>query len=545
MTRILESGHPPTPRLSHWLTAPSEGSSAAGVNGYQRAYASVTDAMAGLSAWWASSWPMVVIAVALLVVAMVVSVLFWRVRYAAAGSAVWLEITPPATYPADAGVALWRVLAGFLDRAPRRLWKPASALAAEFHADPAGVRAGVWIAPPLRAEHVAAAIRRVLPGAQIRETTPPIWYAPPSVLGLRPAGGGWAPLIDPAHRPSRTPSDQPGDEPLRAVLDALAARQPGQQAAVQLVITPTGGPLAGLTGALDRVDAAELCRNVATVLLVGLAELLSFLVSELLDLFTGSANSSRTTTRTSGGASRSTTAASTRTGVAGKVADAKRAAGAHLHATLRVAVTTHPTTTSRAVPGPGARRARLRIARDIAGGFDLVVTHSALRARPERNPERLWCRAPGAGFNATLAELAALWHLPTQPHTYGLPAPSARYRAPARQLPRLPLPRTTQRGGAARPPSADGTHHAGGRQDQRPGNDTGPTTPLPPPPERGAGPQGRDSNRPTRPGRPSRPTALWPATTPQGRTNQPLGTRNTGSPAARVVRYRRYGGEPR
>lgn len=292
MTRILESGHRPALGLAQWMIGPPLGSSPDGLDGRQGAFVSVApDAMAGVTSWWASSWPIVVTAVAVLVAAMVVSVLFWRTRYAVAGRAEWLEITPPATYPADAAVALWRVLAGFLDRAPRRPWKPAPALAAEFHADPAGVRAGVWVAPPLRAEHMAAAIRRVLPGAQIRHTTPPVWYAPPSVLQLRPAGGRWAPLIDPAHRPSHASRDQPGDEPLRAVLDALADRQPGQQAAVQLVITPTGGPLPGLVAGLDRVDPAELCRNVTTFLLAGTAELLSFLVSELLDLFTGSSGS--------------------------------------------------------------------------------------------------------------------------------------------------------------------------------------------------------------------------------------------------------------
>ncbi|GAA5168964.1 hypothetical protein GCM10023321_63800 [Pseudonocardia eucalypti] len=541
MTRILESGHRPALGLAQWMIGPPLGSSPDGLDGRQGAFVSVApDAMAGVTSWWASSWPIVVTAVAVLVAAMVVSVLFWRTRYAVAGRAEWLEITPPATYPADAAVALWRVLAGFLDRAPRRPWKPAPALAAEFHADPAGVRAGVWVAPPLRAEHMAAAIRRVLPGAQIRHTTPPVWYAPPSVLQLRPAGGRWAPLIDPAHRPSHASRDQPGDEPLRAVLDALADRQPGQQAAVQLVITPTGGPLPGLVAGLDRVDPAELCRNVTTFLLAGTAELLSFLVSELLDLFTGSSGSTnrRGSTGTVAGASRPATATGTRTGLMGKAADAKRTAGAHLHATLRVAVTTHPTNTSPALPGPRARRARLRLARDIAAGYDLVTTHATLHTRPARNAERLWCRAPGAGFNATLAELAALWHLPAQPHTYGLPAPSARNRAPARQLPRLPLPRTARRTGSSRPTNTGNSNDAPAPGDRRPGPDGGPTPP-PSPPGRGAGSQ-PGFNQPTRPGRPIRATAPRPSS-----TSAPLANRDTSSPAPRAGRYRRYGGEPR
>jgi hypothetical protein len=149
---------------------------------------------------------------------------------------------------------------------------------------------------------------------------------------------------------------------------------------------------------------------------------------------------------------------------AGKALDAKRAAGPHLGATLRIAATTPPTRTR--TRGGGRRghdggRARA-IAVDIAAGYDLITTATPLHGRWIHGGEPVMLRtpAPGGGFVATLPELAALWHLPGEPDRYQLPAAATTQRRPGLTLPRAgpthrgdtPAPRHTGPSRPNRPP---------------------------------------------------------------------------------------------
>ena len=365
-------------------------------------------------------------------------------RYHRAQRAVWVEITPPPAMPAEGALAMWRILAGCLRRARRGF--PAPVLAVEWFADPSGVRAGIWIPASIPAGQVGDALTRAWPGARATHTHPPVWHYTPTLLELTPTRGGWAPLTDPTHKPGPRGTS---DEPLRAVLDALAQRGPGEQASVQLVITeatglkawlartlPTTRPCRGLAG-----GAVRLLRAAAPALLGTLAGALAAAIIGLLDILGPGPFTTRkpTTTRP-----RTTSRTGTGTPTDGfghhpvdpglasdlRATEIKRAT-AHLHATLRVAVSTaRPELTAgrRGRRGPGGAGAGAAAA--IAAGFDLATTRTPQRARRARSAEPVYLRTPGDGFPATLTELAALWHLPAQPLLYRIAAPTAADRAP-------------------------------------------------------------------------------------------------------------------
>jgi hypothetical protein len=396
--------------------------------------------------------------VVLVAVAVAVRVAVLRRRAAAweAAAGLWWEITAPARPTPGASVAACQAIGGVLRRTHRRgLLPPRVAL--EFLAAPtiatdpgaadesaAGVRVAVWVPPRMPGATLIAALRAALPGAVIApaETGSP-WPAPTgarggkpgravSVVELSPQGGVWAPLIDPTIAPRTGGGAGTGwagprveAEPLRAVLAALArcaaTHGPGEVAGVQLVVRAAPAGRSSFLGAGGGGVGAGL------VQLLGRA--VSVLALELLDIFTPG-RPPRATSRTAGEARRAPVDPVQAAAV--KAHDAKRAAGPHLAVTLRVAVAT-------AAGAPeGVRRARLAA---ILGGYDLVTTplHTHPR-RGRRAAERLAARLPGTWFMATTAELAALWHLPTDPARHGLSAPPARDITPPPVLPRLRAP---------------------------------------------------------------------------------------------------------
>jgi hypothetical protein len=395
--------------------------------------------------------------------------------YRTAEGAVWLAITPPADLPADGGVALWRMVAGRLRRTRRPGWRglftPPARLAVEWWADSGGVRPGVWVPASLSAGTVADAIRRAWPGARVSFTHPPVWHVPPTGhLELSPTGGAWAPLIDPHSRPPRggsAPNQAAGVEPLRAVLAALATRRPGEQACVQLVVTRSRGVFAELAGTLSGgrggAGLAGALRALAPALLGTIAGSIALIALGLVDLFVPGESSLARRRRP-----RSTTARATDPVViaARKAADAKRANGPHLRATLRIAVNTSTSTRT-----SGRDRDHLRGARgaatDIAAGYDLVLTGAELSGRWARHSDAVATRAPGGGFTATLEELAALWHLPSEPGRYRLPDPAAVRRRAGLGLPATtanPYTDPARRDGGPRRPSGRGPAEPPGRR---------------------------------------------------------------------------------
>lgn len=488
-----------------------------------------------LARWWAAGWP---VAWALVVLGLVAG-LVWARRIAADWSAVgeaqWVEVTPPATGLApDAAAGLARLLAGFLRRGRvggtaggARWWGPSPRLALEWWADPSGTRVGVWVPGSVNPDRVAATVRRAWPGARVRVGfPPPMFDHPATVAELLPTGGRWAPLIDPAPR-GRTgwaPRRGGGEGSGRAVLDALAWRRPGEQACVQLVITGGRGSAGGALAGLLRAAAPALLGTLA-----GAIAAAGLFVIDLITpghgptpLGNGRSRAAHAGRGSDWGWSESGPGAPPADPVAAGVA-VKRATRPHLHVTMRVAV---------AVAGTGrSDRERGAVARglvaDIAAGYDLIATHSPLRTRWRR-----WLggldqstRVAGGGFQATLAEVGALWQLPEDAPRYNLPRPAARNLPAAPELARLPhLP------GQPPPRASRGDQHSveqGGTDgtDQR----DVPTQPLPLPP---AGPLRPDKHNDPETG---------PGGGPDGGTAQAT----TGADAARRGRSQTAGGGAR
>jgi hypothetical protein len=369
----------------------------------------------------------------------------------------WWEITSPSRPTPGSAVSVWQAIGGVLRRTDRHGRLPRR-VALEILAAPAAptdtgalgagsVRVGVWVPPGMPGVTLVAALRAALPGAVITPTeagSP--WPSTVSAAGkaravsvveLRPAGGVWAPLLDPAANPRPGTGGSGGvgggaggwgsprgeAEPLRAVFAALArcaaAQRTGDVSGVQVVVRATR-----TTGVALLAGAGG--RGLAGGLVGVLARAGSVLALELLDVFTP--GRAATGVRGSGGAVRGPVDPVQAAAV--KARDAKRAAGPHLAVTLRVAAVT-PAGVPEAV-----RRGRVAA---ILGGYDLITT--PLRAHPARGPRaalRLAARLPGAWFAATTGELAAMWHLPADPARHGLAHPPARDLTPPRMLPQIP-----------------------------------------------------------------------------------------------------------
>lgn len=372
-----------------------------------------------------------------------------RLRSAWAAEAVWLCVSPPATLPPNAPLALWQALSGILRRAPRRFPAPSVALAVEFAADADRLRAGIWVPPQIAASSVARAVARAWPGARVSRDEPDPLHTPPARTAGIPAGvtaGGlweavemrppdrWAPLIDPTTAAGRgaTSSRQAsdgGEERLRGLLAGLADRAPGERACAQLIVT-TG---AGWQGSWQGQDA----RWWSGRLIVGALLLVLRALGALLDaLLPGGRPARRTSRHSASATARTQRPADPAAVAAAKARAAKRAAGPHLHATVRVALRVG------ADASPHRRRIRRRLLYEIATGYDLITP--ALRTRPlarARAGQALGIREPGGGFAATLAELAALFHLPGEPTRYNMPAARARTGPGGHNVARIPYRR--------------------------------------------------------------------------------------------------------
>lgn len=338
-------------------------------------------------------------------------------RRRAVAEATWLEITAPARMPAEGSEALPRSLIGAL--ASLRGLSPR--LACELVGEGDRARVGVWVPGGGPVTLVAAAIRGALPGAGVQPTEPPL-LSGQRVWGreLRPRRGPWTPLLS-TTSPGRSvlqPGADTSDEGLRAVLNTVT--EPGRRAFLQLVIAPRArqldepgpgvptdprywGPWA-LRGALRAI----------LIVLTGALEL-------VYNMLTGSPHRSSDTPRGPRAPADAGEAAQAREWAR------KRHERPLVRVTLRVGVINQPRSLGRAV------------AAEVAAGYALALPRAQLRAVPAwRRGRALAGRRRGRGFMATLPELGALWHLPSQPHSYGLPAPSGGVRAPSWSLPRIP-----------------------------------------------------------------------------------------------------------
>ncbi|GAB3275118.1 hypothetical protein GCM10027589_00030 [Actinocorallia lasiicapitis] len=328
-------------------------------------------------------------------VAVAQATLWWARNAWLARSARLVEIAVPPHVEPGSATAWWSQIMGLT--APR--WKRAlfgqPHLAWEFLADHAGTKVQVWVPGAVPPDLVEMAVRSAWPGATV--TTRPA--APPTPRPARSTARGRLTPARPDHYPLLTRHD--GD-PLRALLGALSGLRPGEHAAVQILARPiTGKRLAAA------YRAASALRNGTS----------GTLRAELFDLFTP-----------------------------GRPARARPGELARLFperaveirdilakaAQSRFAVQISYTLTS---DRPG-QTARLRgRAHEIAGTFALFASgHQYLRRlrRPDV-PGRVSRRWMGHGHLMSVAELAAVAHLP-----YDLAAPGIT-RAGARPVPPSPL----------------------------------------------------------------------------------------------------------
>ncbi|MFF0494739.1 hypothetical protein ACFYTQ_37465 [Nocardia sp. NPDC004068] len=356
--------------------------------------------------WVGAYWPLLAV-VSVAVGALGGCVVWWArgVRSAEAARAVWLSVQTPVSVAAgDSAGVFVRGVVGALHRT-RRVGVGARHVVLEVVASAEGARLGVWVPPRVDRAQIAAAITSAWPGAVVTCVT-----APPLVRGRRVTAvevtarqGVWAPWIQPrsAGRPPL------GGDPFGGVLERLSARASGEVGFVQLVL-----------GTYHRATVARFAGKAVVAVL-----------SELLALVRFAVYGPRTTAAPARSGSGAAVSVSPYAAARQRALAAKQAAGLHVTATLRVGV---------ASDGPLPRGRA--VAASIAGGFDAIadsddsgglVTHRARAAA-----YRVSARRPGRAFVATVAEVAALWHLPADAARYGLPVTRSRTRAARPGLPR-------------------------------------------------------------------------------------------------------------
>ena len=394
----------------------------------------------------------VAVVVALLAVALL-AVVEWRGRVRhrrdlAGGQRV--RILPgPRVDPAGA-VMFWQHLLGLL---PHRWYRRrVGHVVFEYTFTADGLEVSVWVPGCVPAGLVAAAARSAWPGS--RTTTEPAGAepvtpgTPDTETGSSSAGvaGGVLRLARPQGLPIRT--DHPVD-PLRALLGAVGPLQPGHAALVQVLARPISGVrlAARAHGGSSAGQVSGVLAWVAGVVAAGLAALVQEFV-ELIVHGPGHRSHGWSSSHT-GLAARSHAADRARStgpgrGVARRVDSVRdraiagkvTGAGGGYRAVIRYLATTTPTN-----PSPDSARtadhASVGRAHAMASAFAEFSGHNHYRRRPLRRPHAtITGRRLRGGDAVSVAELAALAHLPTDDHVPGLRRAGAAAIAPPPQVPR-------------------------------------------------------------------------------------------------------------
>ena len=379
-----------------------------------------TDAApATTAAFVRAHWPLMLAALAALIAVRVGWVigrrLVWR-RHAT--QARWLEIVPPVSATPAATVGLWRLLATALPASPRWAWRP-HRLVWEVHADPKGMRCGLWLPPGVNPTAVLRLLQRAWPGARAEQTRPPA-FAPGSTVvavALRATQPEWLPLVDdpaPARGQRWEAGAPPEEDRLRAVYDGLAAA--GRTGGGLLQVHVTRAPASrvrGLRRATINPDRARRARTGTSRAIGLLADGLRALIIGVLDLVTPGPSSRK---HQSGRADP-------------YLAELARQARGKLAAAPHLLVAVHATTT-----GPTVAAARAAAA-DITSGFGLLSAHFTRRRlrRAHATATRRWV-PPSRMTLASVQETAALAGLPAEPSAHGMPAAASRRRPASRDV---------------------------------------------------------------------------------------------------------------
>ncbi|MDA8275763.1 MAG: type IV secretion system DNA-binding domain-containing protein [Actinomycetota bacterium] len=346
------------------------------------------------------------IAAALLLAVVVVAVSRRRTAAGMASGARQVAVLAPPEVDADGASVLWSNLVALLRPAWRRATGGQPHLGFEVTAGPAGLGICLWVPATVAPGLVERAVEAAWPGAQTT-TTPAV---PPLPAGTSVTGGELR-LGAGDHYPLKT--DHRVD-PLRPLLGALSGLSEHEQACVQVLARPvTGRRLRALSkAAVHRRNGRPPGR-----------------AGRLLDLATPGASGPRAHPSDVDPARPADVAA---------ILD--KAAQPCWAVTIRYAVVTDQ-------PGRTAKAALRGRAHAVASAFAVYAGRNHLDRHRLRHPARtLAARRLGRGDLLSVAELAALAHLPTDQTVAGLARAGAKAVAPPPAVAQL-----TQRTQLARP----------------------------------------------------------------------------------------------
>jgi hypothetical protein len=367
----------------------------------------------------------VVVALALAVAVAVAVTRRAQARRMSDGARLVRVLTPPEVDPQGAAT-LWTNLVALLRPAWRRLLGGQLHLGFELTAADGALTIALWVPGTIPPGLVERAVEAAWPGART-ETVP----AAPPLIGDGMATGGALCLALPEHYPLRTEHKV---DPLRPLVGALTGLGETESACVQILARPVTGRR---LGRLHKAAAARRAGRPASRL------------ARLVDLATPGPAVQAPATDPSRGAD---------------VADIlDKAAQPCWAIAIRYAVAT--TATDRQAPDRQAA-ARLRgRAHAVASAFALYSGRNRLdRCRLRHPAEILAARRLGRGNLVSVAELAALAHLPTDPAVPGLARAGANAVAPP---PAVARPNALTAGASARSidtPKLLGDAQAGGRR---------------------------------------------------------------------------------
>ena len=330
-------------------------------------------------------------------------------------------LTPPDVDPQGAAT-LWTNLVALLRPAWRRFLGGQPHLGFELTASDGGLTIAIWVPGQIPPGLVERAVEAAWPGART-ETVPAI----PPLVGDGVATGGTLTLALPEHYPLRTEHKV---DPLRPLIGALAGLDEAESAAVQILARPVTGRR------LTRLHKAAAARRSGRP---------AARIARLIDLVTP------------GPAAQAPATDPSRSADVADILD--KAAQPSWAISVRYAVATTAT------DGQAVLRLRGR-AHAVASAFALYAGRNRLDRHRLRHPAQVLAgRRLGRGNLVSVAELAALAHLPTDASVPGLARAGANAVAPPPAVARSTLPGSkTQSGRPLGAPKLLGDAQAGGRR---------------------------------------------------------------------------------
>ncbi|MEU6718652.1 hypothetical protein ABZ897_44920 [Nonomuraea sp. NPDC046802] len=361
-----------------------------------------------------------------------------------------IEISSPPRSDPEGAVVLWRQFVGLLRPAWARLFTGQPHLVWEYHGSEAGVRIRLWVPGTIPPGVVEKAVQAAWPGATTT-TTP----ATPPFPETAEVAGGRLVLAAPEHFPLTTDHDH---DPARSLLEAMSGLREGEHAVVQILARPTTGrrlrhayqAAAHLRGGGSRHHLGRLFDAILPMP----TDTREHRPGELARDFPERAEQVRAILAKAG---------QPRYEVAVRyaVSTSREPTVVDTSTTIRRDRTGHPADLAR-----GWLRGQ---AHTLAGVFALFTgSHQYLRrARLWHPRQRIGSRRLDHGYLLSVAELAALAHLPWDIDAPGVTRAGARPIAPSPAVPRTTAMGTARvlgdaDSGPRRPvalPVADGRHH--------------------------------------------------------------------------------------